>query len=57
MFGEVLFERNGDQYFPTALAGSPWHPALLHGGAPVGLIAHALEQVVKNPHAAHPHDH
>ncbi|HEX4938495.1 MAG TPA: thioesterase family protein [Candidatus Kapabacteria bacterium] len=46
---EVLFQCDGDLYVPTALAGSPWHPALLHGGAPAGLLAHCLEQSVGDP--------
>lgn len=41
----VLFEREGTTYLPTGWAGSPWHPGVLHGGAPAGLLAHALEQV------------
>lgn len=46
MVQEVLFEYRNDTYLPTALAGSPWHPAMLHGGAPAGLLAHCLEQRV-----------
>ncbi|NPU94115.1 MAG: thioesterase family protein [Gammaproteobacteria bacterium] len=46
---EVLFHPDGDRFVPTALAGSPWHPALLHGGAPAGLLAHCLEQSVADP--------
>lgn len=42
----VLFEREGDTFLPTDLAGSPWHPAILHGGAPAGLLAHCLERSV-----------
>ncbi len=49
MSKEVLFERSGDAYIPTVLAGSPWHPAMLHGGSPAGLLAHCLEQSVANP--------
>lgn len=49
MSEEVLFERHNDTYVPTGLAGSPWHPALLHGGAPAGLLAHCLEQSIGNP--------
>lgn len=40
---EVLFNVVGSTYVPTELAGSPWHPAMLHGGAPAGLLAHCLE--------------
>lgn len=43
---EVLFRTDGKHYVPTALAGSPWHPAVLHGGAPAGLLAHCLESQV-----------
>lgn len=50
MASEVLFHPDGDWFVPTALAGSPWHPALLHGGAPAGLLAHCLEQSVADPH-------
>ena len=48
MTDEVLFECEGDCYLPTPLAGSPWHPALLHGGAPAALLAHCLEQSLSN---------
>lgn len=40
---EVLFQRQGELFAPTELAGSPWHPSMLHGGAPAGLLAHCLE--------------
>lgn len=46
MSSEVLFHQDSDCFVPTSLAGSPWHPALLHGGAPAGLLAHCLEQSV-----------
>lgn len=46
MSQEVLLERQHDAFLPTSLAGSPWHPDLLHGGAPAGLLAHCLEQRV-----------
>ncbi|RLT92540.1 thioesterase family protein [Ketobacter sp.] len=42
----VLFEVQGNDFVPTPLAGSPWHPEVLHGGAPAGLLAHCLEQQV-----------
>jgi hypothetical protein len=45
----VLFERRDEEYLPTELAGSPWHPAMLHGGAPAALMAYGLEQAVANP--------
>jgi len=41
---ETLFAVQGDTFIPTALAGSPWHPAMLHGGAPAGLLAYCLER-------------
>lgn len=44
----VLFQREGDLFLPTELAGSPWHPAMLHGGAPAALLARCLEQSVNN---------
>jgi hypothetical protein len=46
---EVLFSKQGAAYAPTQLAASPWHPSVLHGGAPAGLLAHCLEQAVKTP--------
>lgn len=49
MSKEVLFERSGNTFIPTVLAGSPWHPAMLHGGSPAGLLAYCLEQSVGNP--------
>ena len=45
---EVLFHPEADYFVPTSLAGSPWHPAMLHGGAPAGLLAYCLEQSVGN---------
>ena len=48
MSEEVLFLHQGDHYLPTELAGSPWHPAMLHGGAPAALLAHCLQQSVAN---------
>lgn len=41
---EALFNRVGNEFVPTGLAGSPWHSSLLHGGAPAGLLAFCLEQ-------------
>jgi acyl-CoA thioesterase len=43
---EVLYRRDGDQYVPTAAAGSPWHPGLLHGASVSGLIGHVAWQWV-----------
>lgn len=42
----VLFEREEDAFLPTGLTGSPWHPGILHGGAPAGLLAYCLERAV-----------
>lgn len=39
-----LFELDGDKYVPTDWARGPWDPALLHGGPPAALLAHALEE-------------
>lgn len=49
MSPSVLFERSGDLFLPTELAGSPWQPGVLHGGAPAGLLAACLEQSVADP--------
>ena len=49
MTDAVLFEREGGVYLPTELAGSPWHPAMLHGGAPAALMAYCLERAVNDP--------
>lgn len=40
---EFLFSRDGDYFIPSDAAGSPWHPAHLHGGAATGLMGHAIE--------------
>jgi len=39
---EALFRPDGDGLVATAAAGSPWHPALLHGGALSGLLMHRI---------------
>jgi len=49
MTQEVLFEKKAGIFHPTALAGGPWHPGMLHGGAPAGLLAYGLEQSVADP--------
>lgn len=46
---EVLFHVEDDFFVPTPLAGSPWHPSVLHGGAPAGLIAYCLQRQVADP--------
>jgi len=48
MSQEFLFHCDGDVFTPTPLAGSPWNPGMLHGGAPAGLLAHYLENGVGN---------
>jgi hypothetical protein len=45
----AIFERHGDVFVPTALAGSPWGPGLLHGGPPAGLLARAVERAMPDP--------
>lgn len=42
---EVLFYPQDNLYIPTDLAVSPWHPSLLHGGSPAGLLSYGLEQM------------
>lgn len=44
---EALFKIEGASFLPTSLAGSPWHPDVLHGGAPAGLLAFCLEREVE----------
>lgn len=39
-----VFRRDGDQFVPTASAGSPWGAGLLHGGSPAGLLARGIER-------------
>lgn len=42
---EALFIPDGDLFVPTELAGGPWSPDALHGGAPAALMARAIEAV------------
>lgn len=48
MVVEALFIKEGDQYIPTELAGSPWSAKSLHGGATAALLADALESYCEN---------
>lgn len=45
---DVLFERDGDLYVPTAATGSPWHPNMLHGGAVSGLFGHGVQTAMRD---------
>ena len=38
-----LFESRGESFHPTALAGSPWGPEFIHGGATAALLTRAVE--------------
>ena len=49
MVTAVLFHSSADGFLPTELAGSPWQPGVLHGGAPAGLLAYCLERHISNP--------
>lgn len=42
--GKAIFLRDVDHFVPTRQSVGPWHPEMLHGGAPAGLIAWAVEQ-------------
>ncbi|MGH2584804.1 MAG: thioesterase family protein [Dehalococcoidia bacterium] len=42
---EAVFERDGERYLPTKLAGSPWGDDMVHGGPPAGLLARAIESL------------
>lgn len=44
MAREVLYERKGDVYHPTAYTRGPWSPDHQHAGPPSALLARALEQ-------------
>lgn len=46
---EVLFHIDDDFFVPTLLAGSPWHPDVLHGGAPAALLAYCFQRQVNDP--------
>lgn len=39
-----VFSIDGDRFVPTALAGGPWSPDAMHGGAPAALLARQLER-------------
>ncbi len=41
---DAVFIPDGDQFVPTAAAGSPWADDTLHGGPPAGLLARAIER-------------
>src|SRR3712207_2019243 len=40
-----VFTADGELLVPTAHAGGPWDPGSMHGGAPSGLIARAVERL------------
>ncbi len=46
---EALFRRDGELFVPEPCAAGPWHPEVLHGGAPVGLLARMVEQLERPP--------
>src|SRR5689334_18115730 len=39
-----LFERRGDRFLPTWLAGGPWSKEALHGGPSAALLARSIER-------------
>lgn len=39
----AIFERDGERFVPTALAGGPWSADALHGGPPAALLARGVE--------------
>lgn len=41
----ALFEPAGDGFTAAPMTRGPWDPAMMHGGAPSALIAHAIEQL------------
>ncbi len=41
----ALFEPAGDGFVAAPMTRGPWDPAMMHGGAPSALLAHAIEQV------------
>lgn len=43
---EFLYAREDGLFHPADAAGSPWHPAVLHGGAATGLLGHAVEPLL-----------
>jgi hypothetical protein len=42
---DALYLLDGDEFRPTELTRSPWHPAAQHGGPPAALAARAVESV------------
>lgn len=45
---ECLYQRRKDVFSPTPVAGSPWHPALLHGGAVSALFGLVVDEQAAN---------
>jgi acyl-CoA thioesterase len=43
---ECLYHRIDNVFNPTPVAGSPWHPSLLHGGAVSALFGQVIEEQV-----------
>ena len=41
---ECLYQRHDSLFNPTPVAGSPWHPALLHGGAVSALFGLLVDE-------------
>ena len=41
---EALYHQQGSVYSPTSVAGSPWHPSLLHGGAVSALFGQLISE-------------
>lgn len=47
---EALYHQQDQCYSPTSVAGSPWHPSLLHGGAVSALFGQLIsEQAARWP--------
>ena len=47
---ECLYQRLENVFNPTPVAGSPWHPSLLHGGAVSALFGQVIsEQAARHP--------
>ena len=46
---EPVFHTDGTGFVPTAHARGPWDPNALHGGAPAGLLARAVERFSPDP--------
>ena len=45
MSAAAVFTPDGDAFVPSAHARGPWDPAAMHGGAPIALLARALERL------------